>query len=119
MGRGPPEAILRKLMRSYFKFNLNRRSFDSASEMLPELQASWEKFGQFSNETYTIMNKIDAATLKDENEFKSFKKAVKTYPILMNQGIHKQKSKVDKKGSSNQGAFFRRQQAKYNKWDRL
>lgn len=119
MGRGPPEAILRKLMRNYFKFNLSRRSFDTASAMLPQFQASWEKYGHNSPQAYAIMNKIDAATFKDENDYKSFQKTIKTYPILMNQMMHKTKTKYQVKGKSPIGVYFRNQNIKHDTWERV
>lgn len=109
MGRGPEEAIARKLIRKFFKFNLKRSSFDTSSGMLGELQSSWEKFGTGSIESRSIVAKIDAATEKDEQEYRNFKKTIKTYPILMNSILLKPKTKYQKKGNSQKGALFRQQ----------
>jgi hypothetical protein len=89
MGRGPPEAIMRKLIRKYFKFDLKKKSFASASKYIPELQASWEKNGMDSKESAAIQAKIDAAVANEEKQYIELKQSVKKYPILMNNYLQK------------------------------
>jgi hypothetical protein len=87
MGRGPPEAIMRKLIRKYFKFDLKKKSMASASKYLVELQEAWTKYGMDSKEAADIQAKIDAANEKDEKDYIALKKSVKQYPTMMNQFI--------------------------------
>jgi hypothetical protein len=96
MGRGPQEAIMRKLIRKYFKFDLKKRSFAAASKYLPELQDSWEKNGINSKESDDIQAKMDALISKDESDYRALKKSVKKYPIMMNNylgNLKKQKTR--------------------------
>jgi len=98
MGRGPPIAIARKLIRNYFRFDLNRSSFDSAKEHMQELQLSWEKNGMNSIESKTIQNKIDYYNQKDNLEYMRMKKEVKSLPSEMNKLTFKPYNKYYKKG---------------------
>lgn len=107
MGRGPPIAITRKLMRSYFRFDLNRSSFDSAKEYMQELQISWEKYGMDSIECKTLQKKIDFFNHKDNIEYMRMKKEVKSLPSEMNKLTFKPHTKYFRKGRQRDPIFFR------------
>ena len=97
MGRPTPEAVLSKLIRKYFKFDLKKKNFISASKFLPQLQTTWEKNGMDSKEALAIQDKMDAAILKDEQDYIKLKKSVKQYPMMMNKLLSKPKNKHQKK----------------------
>jgi hypothetical protein len=107
MGRPTPEATMSKLIRKYFKFDLRKKTFLSASRYLPQLQTSWEKSGMDSKEAKAIQDKIDAAILKDEQDYIQLKKSVKKYPIMMNKTLAKPKNKHQKKADGN-SSFYRK-----------
>jgi hypothetical protein len=107
MGRGPPIAITRKLIRNYFRFDLNRSSFDSAKEHMQELQISWEKYGMNSIECQTLQKKIDFYNQKDNIEYMRMKKEVKSLPSEMNKLTFKPHNKYYRKGRQREPVFFR------------
>lgn len=112
MGRGPPEAIVRKLIRKYFKFDLRRSNFDSVGELYSELNDSWNKHGMVSKESAAIQAKIDLARSQDDKDYIEFRKTVKSYPTLMNQMLLKPKNKHLKRGKQHLNTFHR--SANYN-----
>ena len=57
MGRGPDKHVVRKLIRKYFKFDINRQSFNSASALYPQLIDTWSKKGMNSKETQLVQEK--------------------------------------------------------------
>jgi hypothetical protein len=105
MGRPTPEAILSKLIRKYFKFDLRRKTFQSASKYLPQLQSAWEKNGMDSKEAMAIQDKIDASVQKDENDYIQLKKSVKKYPMMMNKILAKPQNKHQKKADGKLSPF--------------
>lgn len=107
MGRGPPIAIARKLIRNYFRFDLNRSSFDSAKEHMQELQQAWEKYGMNSIECQTLQKKIDFYNQKDNIEYMRMKKEVKSLPSEMNKLTFKPHNKYYRKGRQRDPIFFR------------
>lgn len=107
MGRPTPEAVMSKLIRKYFKFDLRKKTFQSASRYLPQLQTAWEKSGMDSKESKAIQDKIDASIIKDENDYVQLKKSVKKYPIMMNKILAKPKNKHQKKAEGN-SSFYKK-----------
>jgi hypothetical protein len=107
MGRPTPEAVMSKLIRKYFKFDLRKKSLLSASKYLPQLQTTWEKSGMDSKEAQAVQEKIDAAVLKDEQDYVQLKKSVKKYPIMMNKLLAKPKNKHQKKAAGN-SSYYRK-----------
>jgi hypothetical protein len=118
MGRPTPEAVMSKLIRKYFKFDLRKKTFQSASKFLPQLQTAWEKNGMDSKESKAVQEKIDAAVLKDEKDYVQLKKSVKKYPIMMNKILAKPKNKHQKKADGNP-SFYRKDPFKSNETDPL
>lgn len=115
MGRGPDKHILKKLVRKYFKFDINRNSFNTASQYYPQLIDSWSKKGMFSQETKLIQSKIDEAMEKDEEEYRAIKKISKNLPYELNQMMYKTKSKYAWKGRQKQvDAYYFRTTKKDN-----
>jgi hypothetical protein len=118
MGRPTVEAVMSKLIRKYFKFDLRRKTFQSASKYLPQLQTVWEKNGMDSKEAKAIQDKIDAAIEKDENDYIQLKKSVKKYPIMMNKILTKPKNKHQKKAYNN-SSFYKKESIIANENDPL
>lgn len=98
MGRGPEEAIFRKLVNRYFKFDLKRSNFKSATTLYPDLYNSNSKNGPNSPQSKLILEKIDALYEKDEQEYREMKKMVKDLPYKLNQMVPKKKTKYQQKG---------------------
>ena len=102
MGRAPDQHIMKKLMRKYFKFDLNRSSFNSASSYYSSLLNSWAKKGMDSPESNLIQAKIDVAMKSDELEYRGIKKMTKQLPYDLNQMLPKIKTKYAFKGRDKQ-----------------
>lgn len=98
MGRGNDEAVARKLIRNYFRFDLKRKNFNTAKPYYQELMSCWKTNGKDSKEEDIIQQKIDMAMANDEKEFYEMKKIVKKYPLKMNQMLAKEKNKYLTKG---------------------
>jgi hypothetical protein len=107
MGRGPPIAIARKLIRNYFRFDLKRSSFNSAKEHMNELQGSWEKFGFDSIECRTLQKKIDFYNQKDNEEYMKMKKEIRSLPSEMNKLTFKPNNKYFRKGRDRDPMMFK------------
>lgn len=112
MGRGPPIAIARKLIRSYFRFDLKRSSFNSAREPMADLQLAWEKYGMNSIECEILQKKIDFYNQKDNLEFMRLKKEVKSLPSEMNNLTFKPNNKYFRKGRNRDPIFFKEDKEK-------
>lgn len=102
MGRGPDSHVVRKLTRKYFKFDLKRNNFNSATVFYPELMSAWSKDGMNSPQAKLIQQKIDLATEQDEKEFREIKKLTKNLPRELNQMLPKVKTKYMQKGRNPQ-----------------
>jgi hypothetical protein len=102
MGRAPDQHVMKKLMRKYFKFDLSRSSFNTASNYYPSLLNSWAKKGMDSPEAILIQKKIDEAMINDEKEYREIKIMTKKLPYDLNQMLPKIKSKYAFKGRNKQ-----------------
>lgn len=102
MGRASDQDVMKKLMRKYFKFDLKRSNFNTASSFYPSLLNTWAKKGMDSPEANLIQQKIDIAMQNDEKEFREVKKMTKQLPYQLNQMLPKLKSKYAFKGRDRQ-----------------
>ena len=102
MGRATDQHVMKKLMRKYFKFDLKRSNFNTASAFYPSLLNAWAKKGMDSPEAKLIQQKIDVAMQTDEKEFREVKKMTKQLPYELNQILPKIKSKYAMKGRNRQ-----------------
>ncbi len=98
MGRGPDKHIVKKLVRKYFKFDIKRQTYNSASGFYPQLMDTWNRSGMDSSEAKFIQEKIDKAWEEDEKEYREIKKISKGLPMQMNQLKYKAKNKYAQKG---------------------
>jgi hypothetical protein len=98
MGRALDSHIAKKLIRSYFKFDLKRSNFNTAENLYPDLMNAWNKHGMNSEQAELVQQKIDLATQQDEREYKEIKKMTKDLPYNLNQMLPKIKSKYAYKG---------------------
>lgn len=108
MGRPTNEAIMRKLIRKFFKFDLKKKSTMCVAKYIPQLEVAWDKHGMDSKEAQAIQDKIDAEIQKDEQDYITLKKSVKKYPIMMNKILAKPKNKHQKKSDKDK-SYFRKQ----------
>jgi hypothetical protein len=102
MGRAPDQHIMKKLMRKYFKFDMSRSNFNTASSYYSSLLNAWAKKGMDSPEAQLIQKKIDLAMISDEKEFRETKKMTKQLPYELNQVLPKIKTKYAFKGRDRQ-----------------
>jgi hypothetical protein len=102
MGRAPDQHIMKKLIRKYFKFDLNRSNFNTASSYYTSLLNTWAKKGMDSPEAEFIQSKIDLAMQNDDKEFREIKKLTKQLPYDLNQMLPKIKTKYAFKGRDKQ-----------------
>jgi hypothetical protein len=102
MGRAPDQHIQKKLMRKYFKFDLSRSSFNTASSYYPSLLNAWAKKGMDSSEAVLIQKKIDESMINDEKEYREIKIMTKQLPYELNQMLPKIKTKYAFKGRNKQ-----------------
>ena len=102
MGRASDQHVMKKLMRKYFKFDLKRSNFNTASSFYPNLLSTWAKKGMDSQEANLIQQKIDIAMVNDEKEYREVKKMTKQLPYQLNQMLPKIKTKYAMKGRDRQ-----------------
>lgn len=98
MGRAADPHILKKLVRKYFKFDMSRSNFNTASAYYPSLLNAWAKKGMDSPDAQLIQEKIDIAMKHDEKEFRETKILTKQLPYKLNQMQPKMKTKYYFKG---------------------
>jgi hypothetical protein len=98
MGRAPDAHIFKKLSKKYFKFDIQRSSFNSASAHYGNLLNTWTKKGIDSPDAELIQEKIDIAMEFDEQEFREAKIMTKKLPYELNQILPKMKNKYHLRG---------------------
>lgn len=98
MGTPKPTHLVSKLSRKYLKFDLNRSKFNTGASLYGDLLGAWGKYGQGSQQSAAIQEKIDQCFFNDEKEYADMKKIVKSLPYNLNQTLCKIKPKVHRKG---------------------
>lgn len=98
MGRANNEAILKKLMKTYLKFDIKRSNFNTASSYYLDLQKCWNTYGVGAVECHDLAKTIDQAMDNDQQEFLEYRRVAKNYPTVINKLMLKNKTKYLKKG---------------------
>jgi len=98
MGNPPKDAIVRKLIAKYLKFNVDKNKFNSVRKYYLELSQCWEQNGVGSNLCDSIVKKIDIAKENDERDYKKYLQYMKGYPSFFNDLFLKKIPKNNLKG---------------------
>jgi hypothetical protein len=98
MGRASDAHVFKKLAKKYFKFDISKSSFNTASTYYGSLLNSWTKKGMDSADAQLIQEKIDVAMENDEKEYREVKIMTKELPYQLNQMLPKMKTKYHVKG---------------------
>lgn len=100
MGRARDVHIMKKLTRKYFKFDVDRSSFNRVKPLYGKLINAWAKNGMDSPEADDVQDLIDLQIDIDEKEYREAKSMTKDLPEQFNQMFYKIKTKYAEKGKN-------------------
>ena len=98
MGRARNPHIFKKLARRYFKFDVNRNSYNSVKPLYGSLINAWARYGMDSVEGDLVIDQIDVAVDNDEKQYREAKSLTKKLPYEFNQMFTKIKTKYTERG---------------------